>query len=97
MDAMAVLVAGVGAVGVTAPFAWMAARGLAGDFSSPSWKAHRGVAGAVVVGLALVAASIVLRPVWTTVIPLMVFGIVGVAAGAAAGWMTRDPHDRDRY
>jgi hypothetical protein len=95
MEEMTVLAAGVGAVSVTAPFAWMAARGLAGVLSSPSWKAHRRVAGAV--GLVLVATSIALRPVWTILIPLMVFGIVGIAAGAAAGWMTRDPQDRDRY
>lgn len=97
MEEMTVLVAGVGAVSATAPFAWMAARGLAGDFSSPSWKAHRRVAGAVGGGLVLVAMSVALRPVWTILIPLMVFGIVGIAAGAATGWMTRDPQDRDRY
>lgn len=97
MEEMTVVVAGAGAVSVTAPFAWMAARGLAGDFSSPSWKAHRRVAGAAVVGLALVATSIALHPVWTILIPLMVFGIAGMSAGAAVGWMTRAPQDRHRY
>lgn len=96
MDEMTVMVAGVGAVSVTAPFAWMAARKLAGDWSGPSWKEHRRVGGAAVVGLVLVAASIALHQVWTILIPLMVFGISGISAGAAVGWMTRDKQDRHR-
>lgn len=96
MDEMTVVLAGVGAVCLTAPSAWTVAREIAGDFSSATWKEQRRGLVASVVGIAVAVASIVRHPVWTILIPLMLFGIVGLAAGAAVGWVTRAPEDRQR-
>ncbi|MGW8593471.1 hypothetical protein ACWGLC_17420 [Dietzia sp. NPDC055877] len=81
---------------VTAPLAWMVARELAGDLSSPTFKELRRVLGAVGVGIFLVIVSIARHQVWTIAVPLMVAAIAGISVGAAVGWMTQAPEDRDR-
>lgn len=96
MNPMIVGIGGACAFAATAPLAWALARVWAGQLSAPNAEEWRGVkvsfAGGVFLGLALFAAY----PVTLTVLVLIVVGIAGIAGGAAFGWWTRAPQDRNR-
>lgn len=96
MNPMIVGIGGACALAATAPLAWALARKWAGERSAPSAEEWQGVkaffGGGALLGVAVAAAY----PVTLTFLVFIVVGIAGIAGGAAFGWWTRAPQDRDR-
>lgn len=96
MNQLAVGVGGACALAVTAPLAWAVARAWAGVHSMPSYEEWKRVLASEAGGVVIGAAVTVAYPGLATFLALVIFGLAGVAGGAAVGWVTRAAEDRSR-
>lgn len=96
MNPMIVGLGGVCALAATAPLTWALVREWAGQESAPSYRQWRDALLSSVVGVLLGIALLAAYPAELTSIVLIAVGITGIAGGAATGWVTRAPENRDR-
>jgi len=96
MNPMIVGLGGACALAATVPLTWALVREWAGQESAPSYRQWRDVTLSLVAGVFLGIALLAAYPAVLTFIVLIAVGIAGIAGGAATGWVTRAPENRDR-